>query len=210
MCIKNHTHCSVESVTERRQQPLHCRQSVNRSTGCRNLKHHTRLPRTSEDRGTPFHDGLKTCCSETSTVQHIRYNANRAVWNPLILRKLLSNTYPGAPLPLPRPPKKKSNNPPKNVSPSNLPSPVNCPRDRSHRLAPIRDSSASDPCKGFPPKTSKRPRVDTIKNASVEPSCHRVGTSTGSFQQSPRKERNRDVCPSNRPGLSVHWPQSGG
>jgi hypothetical protein len=67
MCIKNHTHCSVESVAERRMKPLHCCQSVNRSAGCRNPRHHTCLPRASEDRGTPFRDGLKTCCSETST-----------------------------------------------------------------------------------------------------------------------------------------------
>ncbi len=84
MCIKNHTPCSVESVEERRQQPLHCRQSVNRSTGCRILKHHTRLTRVSEDRGIPFRDGLKTCYSETSTAQHIIYNTNRAVWSPLV------------------------------------------------------------------------------------------------------------------------------
>jgi hypothetical protein len=76
MCIKNHTHCSVESVVERRHQPLHCRQSVNRSMGCRILKHHTCLPRTSEDRGTPFRDGLKTWGSKTSTDQHIIYNTD--------------------------------------------------------------------------------------------------------------------------------------
>ncbi len=127
MCIKNYTHCSVESVVERRQQPLHCRQSVNRSTGCWRLKHRTSLPRASEDRGAPFRDGPKTCCSETSTAQHIIYNTNRAFWSPLVLRKLLSNTHPGAPLPLPRPPKKKINNPPKNVYPWNLPSPVRAP-----------------------------------------------------------------------------------
>ena len=120
MCIKNHTHCSVEFVVERRQQPLRCRQSVNRSTGCRSLKHHTRLPRA----------------------------------------------------------KKKINNLPKNASPSNLPSPVYLSRHRSHRQAPIHKSSASDYCKGSIPRTSERPRVDDIKNASVEPSCHCTGTTT--------------------------------
>jgi hypothetical protein len=121
MCIKNHTHCSVESVTERRQQPLPCRLSFNRSTGCRRLKPHTRLLRVSEDRGTPFRDGLKTCCSEVSTAQHIICNTNRAVWSPLVLRKLLSNTHPGAPLPLTRPSKKNIHNLPKNASPSRPP-----------------------------------------------------------------------------------------
>jgi hypothetical protein len=68
---------SVESVTERRHQSFHCLQSVNRSTGCRILKHRTCLTRVSEDRGTPFRDDLKTCCSETSTDQHIIYNTKR-------------------------------------------------------------------------------------------------------------------------------------
>jgi hypothetical protein len=142
---------------ERRQKPLRCCQSVNGSTGCRVLKHRTRLSRVSEDRGTPFRDGLKTCCSEISSAQHIIYNTNRAVWRPVSCEKPLSKTHPGAPLPLPRPPKKKINNPPKNVSPSNLPSPVRVPG-----IDPI----------------GKRPRVDVIKNAPVEPSCHCTGTTT--------------------------------
>ena len=112
MCIKNHTHCSVESVTERRQQPLHCRQSVNRSTGCRSLKHHTRLPRVSEDRGTPFRDGLKTCCSETSTAQHIIYNTNRAVWSPSSCENFSATRTLELLFPSPVPPRKKINNPP--------------------------------------------------------------------------------------------------
>jgi hypothetical protein len=58
------------------------------------------------------------------------------------------------------------------------PSPVRCPRDRSHRQDPICESSVSDPCKGFPPKTSKRPHVDVIKNTSDESSCHCTGTTT--------------------------------
>jgi hypothetical protein len=127
------------------------------------------------------------CCSETSTAQYIIYNINRAAWNSRCPAKTPRQSCPGVPLPLPRPTKKKINNPPKNVSPSNLPSPVHCPRDRSHRQAPIRESSASDPCKGFPPKTSKRPRVDAIKNAPVDPSCHRAGTSRARSNSLPRR-----------------------
>ena len=77
----------------------------------------------------------------------------------------------------PPPPQEKNLQPIQNASPSNLPSQVS-PRDRSHSQDPIRESSASDPCKGFPPKTSKPPRVDVIKNAPVEPSCHCTGTTT--------------------------------
>jgi hypothetical protein len=165
-------------VTERRQQPLRCRQSVNRSTDCRGLKHRTRLPRASEDRGTPFRDGLKTCCSETSTVQRIIYNTNRAVWSSLVLRKtsqqdtLWSSSSP------PPPPQEKNQQPTQRCLPIKSSITSVCSRDRSHREAPIRESSISDPCKGIPPKTSKRPRVDTIKNAPVEPSCHCTGTTT--------------------------------
>ena len=83
-----------------------------------------------------------------------------------------------SPLPLPRPPKKKINNLPKNASPSNLPSPVYLSRHRSHRQTPIHKSSVSDYCKGSIPRTNERPRVDAIKNAPVEPSCHCTGTTT--------------------------------
>ena len=115
---------------------------------------------------------------------------------------------PGAPLPLPLPPQEKNQQPTRKCFPINLASPVR-PRDRSHRQAPIRESSASDPCTGPPPKTSKRPRVDVIKNAHLEPSCYCSGTATGSFQQPPQKERNRDVCPRNGPGLPLTGPSPG-
>jgi hypothetical protein len=76
----------------------------------------------------PFRDDLKTCCSETSTVQHIIYNTQTGLFGARSsCEKPLSKTHSGAPLPLPRPPKKKINNPPKIVSPSNLPSPVRAP-----------------------------------------------------------------------------------
>ncbi len=167
----------MESVAERRQQPLHCRQSVNRSTGCRGLKHRTRLPRASEDRGTPFRDGLKTCCSETSTAQHI-YNTNRVVWSPLVLRKTSQQDSPWISSSPPPPPQEKNQQPTQRCLPIKSCITSACPRDRSHRQAPIRESSVSDPCKEFPPKTSKRPHVDDIKNAPVEPSCHYTGTTT--------------------------------
>ncbi len=154
MCIKNHTHWSLESVSERRTQPLHCRQSVNRSAGCRNPRHHTRLPRVSEDRGTPFRDGLKTCCSEISTDQHIKCNTNRTVWSPLVLRKLLSNTHPGSPLTLPRPPQKKTST----TYPKTSPHPISITSALTQVqipwTVPIRKSSTLDPCKRSTPETT--------------------------------------------------------
>jgi hypothetical protein len=68
-------------------------------------------------------------------------------------------------LPPPPPQRKKSTTHPKMSPHQTCPSPVRCPRDRSHRQPPIRESSASDPWKGFPPKTRKRPRVDSIKTS---------------------------------------------
>ncbi len=55
------------------QQPLDCTHVWNRSKGCRNLHSALALPRASriED---PLRDGLKSCCSETPTAQHIIYN----------------------------------------------------------------------------------------------------------------------------------------
>ncbi len=138
----------MESVTERKQHPLRCRQSVNRSTDRGDLKHRTCLPRVSEDRGTPFRDGLKTCCSETSTAQHIIYNTNRAVWSPLVLRKTSHQDAPWSSSSPPPSPQEKDNNPPKDVSPSNLPSPV-CdpgidPIGKSPSVNPVYRTDAKD------------------------------------------------------------------
>jgi hypothetical protein len=125
---KIHTHCSVESVVERRHQSLHCRQSVNRSTGCRSLKPRTRLTRVSEDRETPFRDGLKTYWRETSTAQHILYNTNRAS---------------------PTPPRNKHPQPTQKRLLIKSPSPVRCPRTRfpgpSPSVNPVHWTHPKDP-----------------------------------------------------------------
>ncbi len=88
-------------------------------------EHLTRLPRASEDRGTPLRDDLKTCCSETSTDQYIIYNIKMGLFESVC-----------------RPAK---------TTPSNLPSPVYLSRHRSHGQAPIYKSSVSDYCKGSIP-----------------------------------------------------------
>jgi hypothetical protein len=90
-----------------------------------------------------------------------------------------------------------------------LPSPVFCPRDRSHRQSPSANPVQRTSVKGSTPTTRKRPRVDTIKNALFESSCHWAETVTGSLQQPPQKERNRDVCPRNGPGLPLTGPSPG-
>ena len=166
--------------------------------------------------------------SETSTAQYIIQNIYRAVWNSRRPRKTPRQPRPGAPLPLPRPPKKKTNNPPENASPSTS----------HHQCAPGIDPISKPPSvnpvqrtpgKGSTPRTSKRPRVDVIKNTHLKPSCHYTGTTTvvhpnhnvtyvirepSSPPQEPNPskraratfptKRNPVVCPRHEPGLSVH------
>ena len=93
------------------------------------------------------------------------------------------------------PPRKKINNLPKNASPSNLPSPVYLSRHRSHRQAPIHKSNVSDYCKGFIPRTSERPRVDTIKNTHLKPSCHRTGTTSVELPKPECDLRHQRILP---------------
>ena len=106
---------------------------------------------------------------------------------PAVLRKLLSNTHPGAALPLPRPPKKKDQQPPPKRLPSSLSSPVRCRRDRSHRQSPSANPVQRTSAKGSTPRTSKRPRVDAIKNALFESSCHCAGTGRARSNNLPRR-----------------------
>jgi hypothetical protein len=73
---------------------------------------------------------------------------NPVVW-PCNEPGLSSHWTQSVPLPLPRPPKKKIHNPPKNVSPWDLPSPVYLSRHRSHSQTPIHKSSELDYCKWF-------------------------------------------------------------
>jgi hypothetical protein len=122
MCIKHHTHSSVESVEERGATVPSLSQCVVQVDGL-NLNSAHALTRVSRIEDT-LRDGLKTCCSETSTAQNIIYNINRSVWNSCRPVKTPRQSCPGVPLPVPRSQRKNIHNPPKNVSPSNFPSPV--------------------------------------------------------------------------------------
>jgi hypothetical protein len=66
------------------------------------------LPRTIEDRGPPSWWTENMCGSETPTVKYIIYNINRTVWNSCRPAKTSQQSCPGVPLPLPRPPPKKT------------------------------------------------------------------------------------------------------
>ena len=69
--------------------------------------------------------------------------------------------------------------PPKTSPHQSFPSPVRCRRDRSHRQSPSANPVQRTSAKGSTPRTSKRPRVDAIKNALFESSCHWAGNSDG-------------------------------
>ena len=78
----------------------------------------TCLPQGNEERGH-LSRRPEAWNSETSTAQYIIYNTyNRAVWNPRRLRKRLGSRALELLFPSPDPPKKKTNNPPENASPS--------------------------------------------------------------------------------------------
>jgi hypothetical protein len=148
------------------------------------LEHHTCLSRASRT-GSPGAPSRwsDTCYGETPTDQHIIYNIQKGLFGTrVVLCKRLISTCPGVPLPLPRPPKEKNYpQPTQNVFPSNFPSPVLCPRDRSHRQSLSTSPVQRTPAKGFTPsnpRTSKRPRVDATKNTNLKPACHRTGTTT--------------------------------
>lgn len=127
-------------------------------------------------------------------------------------------------LPHPRPPptrdqKKNHPQPTQNAPPSNFLITGELPQGQIPWTVPIHESSAVDPCKGFTPRTRNRPRVNTLKNAHLNPSRHRTCTTTvpcptrmwltssespaptkGHLQQNEQEQhshtkRNRDACP---------------
>ena len=83
-------------------------------------------------------------------------------------------------------------------------------------------------------RNRKQTRADAVKSTHLKPSCHRTGTTTAprptpecdlryqrctkNHQESSQNKqehhsptkRNVVACPSDEPGLSSHWPQSGG
>ena len=155
----------------------------------------------------PLPDDLKTCCSETPTAKYRIYN--RAVWNSRRPAKTSQQHAPWSSSSLPRPPKKKDQHPPQKTSPSSSSSPVRC-RDRSHRQSPSANPVQRTSTEGSTPRTSKRPRVDAIKNALFESCCHCAGNSDGlAPTTSPEGTQPRRVS-AQWTRTSAHWPQSGG
>jgi hypothetical protein len=143
-------------------------------------------------------------CSETSTVQHIIYNIKTGLFGTrVVLRKRLDSRALEFLFPSPAPPRKNIHNPPKNVSPSNFPSPVR----------PGIDSMGS-------PHPRTQVHRTHAKDSHPKPASERAPDPSGTRISSPRTiaraeqpwcaQRNPVVCPRNGPGLSAHRPQSGG
>ena len=127
----------------------------------------TCLPQGNEERGH-LSRRPEAWNSETSTAQHIIYNKYWAVWNSRRLRNAPQQSCPGAPLPLPRPPKKKTNNPPENASPSTS----------HHQCAP-----GIDPI-GKPPSANPVHRTHA-KDSHPKPASDRALTSSRTRLSSP-------------------------
>ncbi len=64
---------------------------------------------------------------------------------------------------------------------------VDCHRDRSHSQSPSVNPVQRTSTEGSTPRTSKRPRVDAIKNALFESSCHCAGTGRARSDNLPRR-----------------------
>ena len=125
----------------------------------------------------PLHDGLKACYSQSPTAQHIIYNKKGLFEN---VRRPTTDTVDHA-LTLsltPPSPKKNIHVLPKNVSPSDFPSPVCRPKDRFPGQSPSGIQVHRTPAQGFTPKTRKRPCADFVKSTHLKSSCHHTGTTT--------------------------------
>ena len=116
------------------------------------------------------------------------------------------------------PPEKNIHVLPKNVSPSDFPSPVCRPKDRFPGQSPSEIQVQRTPAQGFTPKTRKWPCTDTVKITHLKTPCHRTGTTTVPRPKpecDPRYQRillldHQEPHPSKQAGATFpHQAQSG-
>jgi hypothetical protein len=155
------------------------------------VEQQTCLPRAIEDRGPPSRwpeDMLQRNfhCPTYNIYIHPGLFGTR-----IVLRNIVSSSLHYAPWssssPPPPPQRRKSTTSPKTSPHQSCPSPVHCRRDRSHRQSPSANPVQRTSAKGSTPRTSKRPRVDAIKNALFESSCHCAGTGRARSDNLPRR-----------------------
>jgi hypothetical protein len=145
------------------------------------LEQRTCLSRTSRIGGT-VRDGLKTWNSETPTPQYIIYNIKMGLFKSARHPEKTDPAERVLTLSLPPPVPTRKNHP--HPTQKRLPiktssSPMRCPRGRF----PKQTQSTNELCgprRGFVSRTNKRPRVSTVKNTNLKPSCRRAGTTTKS------------------------------
>ena len=117
----------------------------------------------------------------------------------IVLRNIVSSSLHYAPWssssPPPPPQRRKSTTSPKTSPHQSCPSPVRCRRDRSDRQSPSANPVQRTSAKGSTPRTSKRPRVDAIKNALFESSCHCAGTGRARSDNLPRRNATATCAP---------------
>ena len=123
--------------------------------------------------------------------------------------------------PSPAPPRKKHPCPTQHVSPSNFPSPVFCPRDRSHSQSPsvnpgndhVLTSSRTHisillSSHGNNDRVASHPESDFTSSQDLAPHPKWQIQQNDQEQHSPNK-LNRDVCPHNGLGLPLTYPSPG-
>ena len=161
----------------------------------------------------PLRDGLKTCCSETSTAQHIIYTYTQGCSELASSCETSSHrlciTRPGVPLPLPRPPKEENQQPPQKRLPINLAhhqcaaagiDPIGSPHPRIQCSGPLQKDPHPEPASGralTPSRTRfSSPLAIAREQDGIVPTTFPEGT------------QSRRV-PAQWARTSVHWPQSG-
>jgi len=176
------------------------------------LEQRTCLTRVSRI-GDTVRDSLVHVAVKTSTVQYIIYHIKRTV-----LRLVSSCENDSAVrtleflFPSPVAPRKKSTTYPKTspheISHHQCTYPLIDPIGKLPSINPVHRTTAKD---SYPEPASDHALTSSRTRISSPLVITREQRRTRSIQsdQPPQKERNRDVCPSNGPGLSVHWPQSG-
>ena len=128
-------------------------------------------------------------------------NIHRGCLEPAVLRKLLSKTRPGTPLPLPRPPKKKHPQPTRKRLLIKSPSPVRCPRNRFPGPSP-----SVNPCIGPHAKDSHpKPASD----CALTPSRARISSPLATAQGTTTAPRMRSRARAMGQGFRLLAPVRG-
>ena len=174
----------------------------------------TCLPRAIEDQGPPSQwpeDMLqRNFHCPTYNIQTYRQGCSELASSCETSSHRLCITRPGVPLPLPRPPKEENQQPPQKRLPINLAhhqcaaagiDPIGSPHPRIQCSGPLQKDPHPEPASGRA-LTPSRTRFSS-------PLAMRGKQRRALFQQPSQKERNRDVCPRNGPGLPFTGPSPG-